>query len=299
MANLPEARVVRGADRGAPTLGPPPRRVPIRLVWRVWFATGSAGWCWLLAAFGMFATFFIVPQVEFRAGIYDRTAKATVTAVDKTGSQENDRDVYRIDYTFTDHEGHIHKGTSYSKTYMLAGQTREVEYFSPDPAKSRIVGARTKPAPLWVLCVLIFPIIGLSVSFASLRTGRRAVQLLRSGVLTTGTFVGKTKCEGEDNTDYDVEIAYTVDGKRYTITVETNRPELLEDDLHEPLVYDPRDPAYATTLDHLPGKPRIGEDGALHSRPGIAVHVLVMPLITFGLIIATLAALFTSWNPYE
>jgi len=75
------------------------------------------------------------------------------------------------------------------------------------------------------------------------------------------------------------------------VTVETLDPSPLEDEALEPMLYDPLAPARATTLDHLPGSPRITAVGALESRPGIAVYVLICPLafaaeLVVGLVMA-------------
>lgn len=47
-------------------------------------------------------------------------------------------------------------------------------------------------------------------------------------------------------------------------------------------------------LDHLPGEPRIASDGTLLAIPGIGVHVLVCPLVTAGLVAATVLQLLLS-----
>ena len=68
--------------------------------------------------------------------------------------------------------------------------------------------------------------------------------------------------------------------------METLTPAVLEDDELEPMLYDPRDPARATTLDHLPGKPRIDADGELEVEHGTSFHLLIAPVLFGGLLAA-------------
>jgi hypothetical protein len=53
------------------------------------------------------------------------------------------------------------------------------------------------------------------------------------------------------------------------------------------MLYDPRAPAHATTLDHLPGSPRITPSGNLEAQPGIVIHLLIAPIAFVGLLAAT------------
>ena len=83
-------------------------------------------------------------------------------------------------------------------------------------------------------------------------------------------------------------------GLEHEVATRTYRPEDLEDDEEEAVVYDPGDPERAITLDNLPGSVRIGEDGrfAVES-PGRAYLSLVMPSITVALILLGLILFIT------
>jgi hypothetical protein len=76
---------------------------------------------------------------------------------------------------------------------------------------------------------------------------------------------------------------YEVGGTTYSTTLKTLTPGPLEDDEREATLYDPRAPAHATTLDHLPGKPKVTATGELEARPGPAIHLLVLPVLFVGL----------------
>ena len=63
-------------------------------------------------------------------------------------------------------------------------------------------------------------------------------------------------------------------------------------DVEEPMLYDPARPSRATTLDHLPGQPRVTDDGRIEVRgrwPGAWLHLLFLPLLVLGvLVVATI-----------
>ena len=58
----------------------------------------------------------------------------------------------------------------------------------------------------------------------------------------------------------------------------THRPEVLEDEEQELLLYDPSRPGYAVMLDNLPGNPRIDSAGDIRAGSAAsALLVLVIP----------------------
>lgn len=299
MGDLPEARVVRvGEPRAATSTAPTvpalrlaPRRLPRALVWRLWFHLDKGRFGWWFAAFGMGFACVFIPQVQLAPQLFDRTTRGTIQSVEQTTMSENEREIYRVTYTFDDDRGIARTGTSYTKDAAVSG-AQEIEYDEDDPTHSRLVGARTKPFGLWVaLVTLVFPALGLWFALSGFLAGRKAVRLLRFGVETTGKLIDKTrsKVELDEQPLYRLTFEYVVDGQRFTTTVETMRPEVLEDDAHERLVFDPWDRTIATTLDHLPGQPRISPDGELASDGGVGVHLLILPIATLGLFITMVA----------
>ena len=71
--------------------------------------------------------------------------------------------------------------------------------------------------------------------------------------------------------------------------MKTLTPQRLEDDALEAMLYDPHAPWRATTLDHLPGAPRIAASGELEAKAGFAGHLLLLPLLSAVLLVATVA----------
>ena len=64
------------------------------------------------------------------------------------------------------------------------------------------------------------------------------------------------------------------------LVVKTHNVRPLEDDELETLLYDPTRPTYGTTLDHLPGQPRIAEDGTIACDSRRAYLSLILPAVS-------------------
>jgi hypothetical protein len=144
-----------------------------------------------------------------------------------------------------------------------------------------------------VLLVLVFPVVGLWFATRGFASGRRSLRLLRLGVETTGKLLRKkpTRIEINDQPVMALTFEYFVDGDRFTTVVNVLDTQPLEDDAREPMICDPWDRSIATTLDHLPGSPRITGDGELACDPGFGVHLLLLPIATAALIVATIVQL--------
>jgi hypothetical protein len=303
MATVPGARIVRGDVRQPRAAGSAPRRVlslapravPRRLIWRLWFGTRVAMFGWLIAAFGMIFVHAALPIAEIWRPAYDRAAMATIGVVEPSGSSEDDRPIYRVHYTFVDMAGVERSGESFTQDGTVTG-TRVVDYVTDDPDASCLGGMRGRPFGWFPLVVLTFPVVGLWLALSQLRTGRMATRLLRHGVPTRGRLVEKreTSASIDENLIFELTFEYEVGGIQHRTAVKTLSPAPLEDDAEEPMLYDPQDPSIATPLDHLPGEPRIASDGTLLAIPGIAVHVLVMPIVTAGMVVATALQLLLS-----
>lgn len=299
MVELPGARVVKDGGTRAdardnappPRLSLAPRAVPLALVSRLWFGGTFASIGWILACVGMAFTLFFLPRIELVAPDYDRSGFATITHVEETTS-ENDDPSYRVQFTFTDEDGATHTGASYT-TDAPVDRVLGVEYLANDPDESRLAGMRSQPYSRGGLFVLILPIIGLGIAISQLVTGYRAMRLLRSGLETRGTLLAKreTNASVDDLPVMALTFEYLVDRRPYQVTVKTLSPSLLEDDAQEPMLYDPHQPSRATTLDHLPGAPTITADGQISSNPDFAVLVLILPIVTIALIVATAVVL--------
>lgn len=294
MAEVPEARVVR--DKLPPRLEPPPRKVPATLVWRLLFGgIGALGW--FVATVSMVAVLVLVPRAEIFRPDYDRTGTATITRVEETssseGSRSNARPIHRVHFTFVDDNGTTRTGASYTTYPPATGDRYRVEWVAADPSKSRLVGMRARPFDRSVLFMLLFPIVGLGLAFAQLFIGIRAIRLLRTGLETRGKLVAKQPTGSSVNNQPVMALTFEfqVGGHPVRATVTAVDTSVLEDDELEPMLYDPRRPTRATTLDHLPGSPKITEDGRIIVGPGFTGLLVTMPVLTIGLIVATVLAM--------
>jgi len=246
---------------------PPPRSVPLSLRWalRTGGVLGMVGWGGL-AFSSIFMWIFVANSDAITALTFrGETATATgrVTDVSATSMTENDRTVMEISFTFTDAAGREHSGHSYSTGGYYQGDVA-VEYLVDDPDTARIEGLRMRPFSDWTLLLLIFPVVMLIPVVATWVRGRKAVRLLRIGAMGSGVLVDRqpTNTRINDQIVWEYTFEFEVDGRKYRAKGRTHRSELTDDE-QEPLLYDPSWPPNATMLDHLPGKPRVTEQGAI------------------------------------
>ena len=299
MSNIPVARVVRGNTdhrSGGEEVKPSGRvlqlgrrKLPRGLVCRVLFGGPVVAYSWIFAALGMILVMHLLPTIDLRITTYDQEGTATVTRIENTGSPDGGQPTYLVHYTFLDGAGAEHRGASYTTMPPADASRWRVDYRGDEPSESRLYGMKRRPSSaLFLLFLLVFPIAGLSFVYSQLGSARRDLRLLRYGVETRGKLVDRraTMLAVEEAPVMALTFEYDVDGARHTATVNTLNPASLEDDALEPMLYDPYAPARATTLDHLPGSPRIAPGGTLEARPGIVVHLLIAPIAFVGALIA-------------
>lgn len=281
------------------------RRVPMSTRLTVLWGSGFQPFGWLFFGFGMiFAVIFVgaadLAAVTTFRGALEQTS-GTVSTSEKSGYSEGDSrrsgsgtPVYRHHYSFT--VGSIaHQGVSYSKGRQLTpGQKVQIEFPAGQPDRSRIQGMRTKPFSAAVLFVLIFPVVGLALALPGLWAGRKNLALLKYGSLARGRLIAKTPTNTKVNKlpVYRLTFEYTDQfGQQHQVETKTHRPEKLEDDAEERLLYDSWRPQRAVFVDTLPGTPTLSAAGELSTaRRGAFFGALIPPLlaalITLGAVIA-------------
>lgn len=278
MSELPRARVVKGP------IGPAPRQVPRRLVLRLLFGIRGIQLGWIFSIVGAFVVFAVqVSRVHYSA-----STVATITAVADTGRTDDDKELYRVEFDLTDATGAHHAGSFETTDHVDVGP-QELRYHPANPSDARLpYGLLARGAT--TAAGFVFVAAGLLVALGGLRSGRAALRLLRYGEPTTGRIVGKITGRGDDPDQ--VTLEYRAAGTLRRIT-RTSHP-LVEDDAEEPMLYDVKNPDHAVTLDDLPGKPEIRPDGSLASRPGLGLHVLVLPGVFAVLAVSWLVLLLRS-----
>jgi hypothetical protein len=160
------------------------------------------------------------------------------------------------------------------------GERVSVDYEAAAPEEARIRGARANRFGPWVLALVMIPGFGLLFALYRVGEGARTVGLLRRGRATRARLVDRRP--GSDEIDEQSEARMRLvfrddDGVERSFEVRTFSPERLEDDATELAVYDPRQPAHATTIDHLPGKLELRDDRVVpHQR---LWHLFLLPAL--------------------
>ncbi|UCG48137.1 MAG: DUF3592 domain-containing protein [Phycisphaerales bacterium] len=277
------------------SLGRPPRHVPLTVRVRLLFGGFLNQFGWIFFGFGMVFVWGFTLQADLTSWHVFRgrleTCEGTVTASKKTSFSEGGSKrrrgtpVYANHYSFTDSAGAEHQGVSYKTGVRLnIGHKVTVEYLAARPEISRIKGMRRSPVGPWGLLVVLFPLVGACLVILGIRRGLRAGRLLRFGEQTTGRLKSKTATNTKVNNQRVYKLVFDFegcDGVRYEASAKTHRPEKLEDERDEPLLYDPMYPSRAVMLDALPGSPRIDQSGSIRAgSPLSVVSCLFIPAAT-------------------
>ncbi len=133
-----------------------------------------------------------------------------------------------------------------------------------------------------LIFVVLLPLLGLFLALRGIPRGLRRIRLLRSGRPALGRLVDRRETNMTINDEPVIALTFeftTEDGLKARVVERTHRPQPLEDDEEEPLLYDPRWPERAALLDHLPGAPRVDTRGRLHVTLGPRTFLpLLLPL---------------------
>lgn len=268
-------------------LAMPPRNVPLAVQVQALFGGFSGQFGWLFFGFGMiFVWIFGLPTLLYSVPFWlggVETAPGVVSAVQGTGSSENDVPVMANQYVFrVERLEQEYRGESYTTgSQYSVGDNVTVEYVADNPDISRIAGTRTGQFSSWALCVVgLFPLVGLGFIYVSLMQGFRGIRLLKNGKITEGRLSDKspTNTRINNQTVYQLTFDFTADdGLPYQATARSHRTLNLEDEPLEQLVYDPRNPKNAVLVDNLPGSPDVDETGQIYSQA--SSFGILLPLI--------------------
>lgn len=143
--------------------------------------------------------------------------------------------------------------------------------------------------------VVLFPLLGLVLALRGIPRGLRRINLLRSGRPALGRLVDRRETNLTINDEPVIALTFeftTEDGATARVVERTHRPQLLEDDAEEPLLYDAGWPERAALLGHLPGTPRVDSHGRLHVKLGArTVLPLLLPLVVIAEVAVVVARL--------
>ena len=192
--------------------------------------------------------------IRFRLSPINNTT-GTIIESRGTSYSENDRNVIKYNYKY-EIQGVKYYGKSFSSTIRRSeNQTVEVQYLTNNPKISRIKGMKRKPFSMWVIFfVSIFPLIGLVFLLFNLNLTLKQVAILSHSAVTKGKLISSVRTNTQINNRYmyKLEFEYTVHSRVYRTSTRTIRPEILEDEIEEVVVYSINQPGKAVMYDTLP-----------------------------------------------
>ncbi|MEW6027421.1 MAG: hypothetical protein AB1599_09035 [Planctomycetota bacterium] len=276
-------------------LASPPRNVPLLIRTNVLFGGTLNQLGWFFFGFGLIFVWVFALNADVLSWYYflsdTERVSGTVSYSRRTGFSEgggkhsDGTPVWANHYSFIARDGKKYESVSYALGRELkTNDSVNVEYVKGKPAVSRIRGMRREPMGPFVLFVLIFPLIGFIFVFFGIKSGFKSIRLLRYGKVGRAKLKSKTATSTKINNQvvYKLTFEFTAeDGAKYDAVAKSHKPELLEDEAEEQLLYDETNPEYAVLLDALPGAPDIDAQGRIQARGYFAgLPVLIIPLIT-------------------
>lgn len=273
---------------------PPPRSVPLLL--RVHACFGGTvswiGWGFVLlgliiaGGLGLGADVATPLALSQGATLQDTTLSGVAQTSFSTGGDEytEGEPVYAYVFEYPV-DGETYSNTSYvSGRVADEGDTVTIEVAVSAPDKARIVGMRASPFGPWALLAFLGPLAGVPFVVWSVGRGLRANHLLAHGLVTAGRLLEKKATATQVNKRrvfaYVFEYRDTRD-RRHRVTLRTSLTWRVEDDVEEPVVFDPSAPERAMLVDALPGHPGIEPDGGFTvEQPVAAVLSMLLPTLT-------------------
>lgn len=233
---------------------------------------------WFALAFGVVLCTALLTHTDFGRAPYDAHTDGTVLRVDPPAPRPNRDTVYTVDVQVD--LGGARVVRSYTSTPPQPGDVVTVDYDSQDPDDACLQGARRQRFSRWTLVTLLFPAFGLFFATRRLAQARRAHRLLHHGHPAQARVVRKS--QGPDSVNDTSETVVRLEfqdagGVPHAIDEPTFVPERLGDDARELVLYDPRAPAHATAIDHLPGKLDVQADRVIARAP--VTRLLILPAL--------------------
>ena len=188
------------------------------------------------------------------------TRDATVMACEATSMRENNRQVFKYEFSYAPADGSSMKGTCYATGVARdAGSRVADEYLPVRPAVARIEGCRLSPFHWGGGFVVLFPCIGVAIVFFTLRARRRLAQLLAEGIFSAGRIesVEATSVTVNKQRQYRVTVVFkdAAGERRSSYSAYGRDAELAEtkraDGSVVGVLYDPANPSRILLIDEL------------------------------------------------
>ncbi len=180
------------SDAEIPT-GPLPRAIALLTRLSILFGgtLNQAGW--IIFGFGMIFFWPFAPNFGDFVPRDWTGASALIAMAEETGASVNETAVWGYVYDY-ELAGVRYSGRAFTTGKSFStGQNVDIEYDQADPARSRMVGARSSHFSAWVgLITGLFALPGIVMIAFGLRGGLRRVSLLANGHFARGKLVKKT-----------------------------------------------------------------------------------------------------------
>jgi len=185
------------------------------------------------------------------------TTQTELLEVRPTNASENDTPVYEYVYSYKVADGKQFEGSSYyTGTAKFKNDVVPVQYLKDEPQTSRIEGMKKGVfSPFILLFILIFPVVGLILSYIGISKNIKYIQLVKYGKLAYGTFshMEATGSSVNKQTVFRFYFNFTdQSGNNFEATGETHITSRLEDEDQELLAYNPNFPEENIMIDALP-----------------------------------------------
>lgn len=299
-------------ERNIGELPPPPRSIPLTVILKLFFAGMVNQLGWLMLGVGIIFTLVIAKNsdmsfINYPEGSGWKTVSGKITEVKESGFKESrkrrysgstSKTIYVFSYKYKTPDNKLHYGVSFSTNNTKGTDpkgkneysTVTVQYWKAKPDISRIKGFRMRPYASFGLITAVFPLIGLVIVIVGLYNGARAYVFMSGGAFAMGTLRDSTldSFSTSNNPVYKMIFSYNDQtGREHVIQVKTRTPCAVEDDLKEPLLYNPKKPSSGVLLDLILGSPDINEKGIFVDRkPHLALLWCIIPFLSsFGALI--------------
>lgn len=251
------------------------------------------GWFFLCIGTILSVSFLKKADLSFKKyGDGTLIVEAVIAERENTRVRVNRTRVKKYTYTFSDSEGSVKEGVSYSRTSYKPGRKIEIEY-DPESGWSRAKGMTSQPFGPEIMFVLLFPAIGFLLIFIPMIFAWKKIKLLKTGVLTTGEMCDKKPTNMRVNRQpiYKYTFKFTDSrGREHFHTEKTHCAGEVEDEHRERILYLPEFPEVACLVDVIGSKLDFDERGNfIGYSSGKALVRLIIPVISMMAILITLA----------
>ncbi len=246
------------------------RNIPVSAAIPIVFGRSSTLWGWGLFSFLMIFAWAFGGNAD-RSFIHfmgdTKHTKGVITEVVETNMEINERSVWANIYQYEDEYGTEYLRDAFTTGYSKrVGAEVNVEYPVNAAQYGRIPGLRSAEFSSWMLLMFLLPAAALIMVYTGIRRGLQDYQLLKVGRLVNAKLKNKSPTGTIINSQpvYKLTFEYfTLENKKMNFVIKSHQTAHLEDDELERLFYNPKEPAKATLVDDLAGKPQINDEGEI------------------------------------